>query len=288
VKEWAQKIAEYHQRRKRTPEEIVLKNSVNHCKWTCVDDARTICPLIIEGVCIEDITLDTGSMFNAISLNGLYAMVGRFPSWEKAWETAINWCLGEKYIQAAGGQLIPVLAVIRLNVQVAGRKALPIHWAVYQDTEPSMILGTRGMKALKIEMKSPHLGGINMLVQKEQLSELSTKIYNAAITTPKTGKAPKTPEDVNMLSDADKDSLCSPMEVQYPDESTNSAKQFLKLAKKSETEDLSLFEKDMKMLGLQAKEISKEVTVTQSGDSTREDQVFREWREPPRSPQYDE
>jgi len=200
IRNWIKSIADVQKTQKFTPVELKRLKSVQESKWTCVDDTRLVCPLLIEGVCIEDILLDTGSQFNAISLKALWALMGRFPAWEKAFETAISWCNNEKVIQAAGGQEIPILAVIRLHVQVAGKKAMPINWAVYQDTEPIIVLGTKGMRALELELKSPNLGNVNILVPKNELVSTSNKVFRAAFQPIKIDKNSEIPTEVDTES----------------------------------------------------------------------------------------
>jgi hypothetical protein len=244
IKEWAKSVAEKHNKTKRSAAEKSILNAVKNSKWTCVDDTRLVCPLIIEGVCIEDVLPDTGSQFNAISVKGLWALIGRFPSWAKAFETAISWCTDEKVIQAAGGQEIPVLAVIRLHVQVAGKKAIPLHWAIYEDTEPIIVLGTKGMRALELQLKSPNLGNVNILVPKDEVVNTSNKVYSAAFHPPRVEKTPKTPSDVVMQSDQ---SLDSPMDIPEAvgTEENEAAKQFLRLAKTNDKDYSTLYERDM-------------------------------------------
>ena len=78
-------------------------------------------------------------MFNAISLKALWALVGRFDLWARAFETSIDWCAGEMKLQAAGGGIIPILAIIRLHVQISVGRHVPIYWAIYEDTDFSVI-----------------------------------------------------------------------------------------------------------------------------------------------------
>ena len=297
---WAIEMAKKHKSLNHTAVERQILNSITASKWTCIDEARLTLPLIIEGVCIEDILPDTGSMFNAISLKALWALAGRFERWEKAFDKAISWCCNkEKTIQAAGGQEIPVLAVIRLHVQVAGRKELPLHWAVYEDTEPIIVLGTRGMKALGIELKSPHLGDINLLVAKDKIVETSNKVFHAAFHVP----MQKTPEDVTMKSP---ESPESPMDVDNLSE-IDEARRFLKLAKVEPKH--TLYEQDMARLGLTQlsqdtigkiefnPNMGKMLTTTESENQETQpstsygmqngDQVFRERWDQWRSPNYD-
>ena len=251
IREWAKNVAEKHNKTRRTAAEKVVLNAVKSNKWSCVDDTRLVCPLIIEGVCIEDVLPDTGSQFNAISVKGLWALMGRFPSWAKAFETAISWCDKEKVIQAAGGQEIPILAVIRLHVQVAGKKAIPLHWAIYEDTEPIIVLGTKGMRALELQLKSPNLGNVNILVPKDEVVSTSNKVYSAAFHPPKIERTPKTPSDVVMQSDH---SLDSPMDIPEAvgTEENEAAKQFLRLAKITDQGHMSLYDRDMARLQLNA------------------------------------
>ena len=302
-KKFLKLIAENQQKRKRTAAEKALLNSVQTNKWTCVDEVRLVCPLIIEGVCIEDVLPDTGSQFNAMSLKALWALIGRFPSWEKAFETATSWCFDEKVIQAAGGQEIPILGVIRLHVQVAGKKAMPIHWAIYEDIEPIIVLGTKGMKALDIELKSQNLGNINILVPKDEVVATSNKVYNAAFHTPIIRKTPKTPEDAIMQSD---ESMNSPMDIQLLDEQ-EAAKRFLQLNDLPKTS--ILYDSDMARLGLTSKSDcqnnknsiifdktlgqknthkSEEDIPTTSYRMNETDQVFRQTWDQWRSQAYDE
>jgi hypothetical protein len=217
IEGWAKEVSIAKKNEKRPAPEQATLNSVKQEKWACIDDTRAVIPLIIEGVCVEDVLPDTGSMYNAISLKALWAMMGRFPSWDKAWETAMDWCVGEKHIQAAGGYLIPVLGVIRLNVQLAGKSKVPIYWAVYEDTEHSMVLGTKGMRALGLELKSDKLGGTNIIVPRSKIRETATKVYRSAVASTSDRESVTSPKDVTMAT-------ASPSDVHMKSISSNSMK----------------------------------------------------------------
>jgi hypothetical protein len=233
VRDWIKCLADKHGKQKFTSDEMKQLRTVKESQWTCVDDTRLVCPLLIEGVCIEDVLLDTGSQFNAISMKALWALMGRFPAWEKAFETAISWETKGKVIQAAGGQEIPILAVIRLHVQVAGKKAMPIYWAIYQDTEPIIVLGTKGMRALELELKSPNLGSVNILVPKSELLSTSNKIFRAAFQPTKIDKSSEKLENnetvVNQQDNKIPD-LVDNETSELVDEETEEARQFVRAA----------------------------------------------------------
>ena len=181
---WARQLAEQRRRRQLPKAQRDLENEIRRDKWQCGDNTRVQCPLLIEGVCVEDVLLDTGSMFNAISLKALWAMVGRFDLWARAFETSIDWCAGEMKLQAAGGGIIPILAVIRLHVQISAGRHVPIYWAVYEDTDFSILLGTSGMKQLGLTLKSQHLGDENLIIPKDKAGEVASRVFRHVISPP--------------------------------------------------------------------------------------------------------
>jgi hypothetical protein len=181
---WARQLAEQRRQRKLPKAQRDLEEKIKKDKWQCGDNTRVQCPLLIEGVCIEDVLLDTGSMFNAISLKALWALVGRFDLWARAFETSIDWCAGEMKLQAAGGGIIPILAVIRLHVQISAGRHVPIYWAVYEDTDFSILLGTSGMKQLGLTLKSQHLGDENLIIPKEKAGEVASRVFRHVISPP--------------------------------------------------------------------------------------------------------
>jgi hypothetical protein len=206
---WAYEMFLQQRKTKRTSNEEKLLRSVYFNRMSCVDESRLVCPLIIEGTCIEDVIPDSGSQYNAISINALWALMGRFPRWEKAFEYATTWNVDQKTIQVAGGRELDVLGIIRLFVRVAGRE-IPIYWAIYVDEEPTIVLGTKGMRSIGMEMKSPLMGNINILVPKQDMTETLNRVYTASSTMVRMYSTPKTPTDVVMKSDQ---STESPMEV---------------------------------------------------------------------------
>ena len=233
LKGWTKSVAKKQTTMNRTVGEKKTLESVKHFKWRCIDNARLVIPLIIEGVCIEDVVPDTGSQYNAISMNAFWALVGRFPAWEKAFEYSTTWEDEGKVIMVAGGREIGILGITRLFVQVTGGKEIPIYWAIYEDVEPTIILGTKGLRDIGMTMKSPYLGDANILVGAEDLHDAMEDIFMAAISTAKVEKTPKTPSDVMMQSDQ---SVESPMEEAPP-------------------QHRSLFERDMAHWGLEELEI---------------------------------
>jgi hypothetical protein len=100
------------------------------------------------------------------------------------------------------------------------------------------------MRALELQLKSPNLGNVNILVPKDEVVNTSNKVYSAAFHPPRVEKTPKTPSDVVMQSDQ---SLDSPMDIPEAvgTEENEAAKQFLRLAKTNDKDYSTLYERDM-------------------------------------------
>jgi len=159
-----------------------LKHVEEH-RWECLDQNQTRCPLLIEGILVEDVRFDTGSQYNTVTLNLVWAMAGRFPSWARALESSTCWCPREKYICNAGGDLMEILGVIRLHVRTVEEEEIPIYWAIYDAPfgDHLMILGTKGLRELKVTMRSKLLGNDNLLVPVQEEDSMVTRVFSRVV-----------------------------------------------------------------------------------------------------------
>jgi hypothetical protein len=185
---WAHKIQKCFKRRPErrsitgTLNLISLKH-VEENRWECLDQNQTRCPLLIEGILVEDVRFDTGSQYNTVTLNLVWAMAGRFPSWARALESSTCWCPREKYICNAGGDAMEILGVIRLHVRTVEEEEIPIYWAIYDAPygDHLMILGTKGLRELKVTMRSKLLGDDNVLVPVQEEDAMATRVLSRVV-----------------------------------------------------------------------------------------------------------
>ena len=185
---WAQRIRNCFKKRpeKRSVTGTLNLISLKHVeenRWECLDSSQTRCPLLIEGILIEDIRFDTGSQYNSVTLDLVWAMAGRFPSWARALESSTCWCPRERYICNAGGDCLEILGVIRLHVKTVEGEEIPIYWAIYEGpcNEHLMILGTKGLRELKVTMKSKLLGNDNLLVPAHEEDSMATRVFSRVV-----------------------------------------------------------------------------------------------------------
>ena len=178
---WANNLAEVQKRGNWAPadKKILMDNRENRDR--CVDNAQFRFPLILLDVLLEDILIDSGSMYNAISLKAFYKLAGTFPSFYKAFNMTC-WDTKFKRVQVVGGGETPILGTVRLDATTSKGETVPLYWAVYPDEDHIIILGTPGMRALNFECKSEHLNDINLFKPKRNLPHVASAMYMPILT----------------------------------------------------------------------------------------------------------
>ena len=180
IVEWAKSMRDY-QDSNTWPEETrnrILRN--RQVREECVDSIQFRFALIILDVYIEDVLFDTGSMYNAISARAFWALAGRFDSFMKAFSEA-NWDPRMKTVGVVGGGSMPVLATVEMDVQTSTGNIIPLVWAIYDDVDFIIIVGTVGMRALKFQCRTPELNNHDLFKGKQKSEEIAAKFYESAI-----------------------------------------------------------------------------------------------------------
>lgn len=192
IVDWSRRMREY-QDSKQWPadiEQLIQRNK--QVRNLCVDTMQFRFALIILDVYIEDVLFDTGSMYNAMSSKAFYDLSGRFKSFTRAYSAA-NWDPQMKHVNVVGGGRIPVIATVELEVQTSTGKTVPIVWAIYDDVDYIVILGTDGMRRLGFQCKSPELGNHDLFKSKQKSEQIAAKFYEPAM-------APWRPQDSDAWS----------------------------------------------------------------------------------------
>ena len=180
IVEWSKDMKNYQETAEwpKDSEEKIARN--REVRNMCVDTMQFRFALIILDVYIEDVLYDTGSMYNAISLKAFYDLAGRFESFTQAFSEA-HWDPQMKHVSVVGGGKIPVLATVELEVQTSTGKSIPIVWAIYDDVDYIIIVGTQGMRALGFQCKSPELNNYDLFKGREKSEQIAAKFYEPAI-----------------------------------------------------------------------------------------------------------
>ena len=178
--EWAKTMRDYQDNAKWSDDARKRITRNREVRDQCVDTIQFRFALIILDVYIEDVLYDTGSMYNAISRKAFCALAGRFDSFMKAFSEA-NWDPHMKTVSVVGGDSIPVLATVELETQTSTGKIVPIVWAIYDDVDYIIIIGTSGMRALNFQCKTPELNNYDLFKSKSKSEEIAAKLYEPAI-----------------------------------------------------------------------------------------------------------
>jgi len=92
-----------------------------------------------------------------------------------------NWDTERKSINVAGGETIPILGTVELNTLTGSGEIVPLVWAIYDDADYIIILGSAGMRQLGFECTSPKMNKCNLFDNKKKSEEIAAKLYETTI-----------------------------------------------------------------------------------------------------------
>ncbi|MCA9368512.1 hypothetical protein KC887_09770, partial [Candidatus Kaiserbacteria bacterium] len=162
--------------------------------------------LIIFGLMVRGVLLDTGAQLCLISIGSLFSLahLHKGTGFYKALRSAL-WNtpeVGRRTISGIGGATLRILGYVNLVI-TAGNKDIEIPFAITKEGNDRMIIGSPGLRALGFSLRSPLYKGIDFLRsprEKEDEAGLMRRQEAMRNTSPEDSpsEAPKldaTPED---------------------------------------------------------------------------------------------
>jgi hypothetical protein len=130
------------------------------------DGFRTETPLVIFGLLVTGVLLDSGAQFNLITIGSLFSLahLHKGAGFMAALRSAL-WNTADRpghSVYGIGGLKMPLLGYVNLSI-TAGGKEIEVPFAITKEGSDMIIVGTPGLRALNFTLKSPFFKNVNFL-----------------------------------------------------------------------------------------------------------------------------